>query len=100
MTELPIACTLTPAQLGGRLDQIDALARDALIDRRPIAGGLRARFRDAPGVEMRVRELAAAESECCAFLRFEIGRDEEALLLDVTGSHDAQPVIERFLASA
>ena len=96
-TEPALACSLGAGELHGRLELIDALARDALIDQRPIAGGLRMRFRDAPGVEGRVRELVAAESRCCAFLTFEIDRDALALRLDVTGPPDAQPVIQSFL---
>ena len=100
MTELPTACTLEPEQMPGRLAFIEGLTADALIDQQPIAGGQRSRFRDTPDVEQRVRDLVAAESECCAFLRFELARDEHALLLDITGSPDAQPVIRRFFAPA
>jgi hypothetical protein len=98
--ELPIACTLPPADVSGRLELIDALAAEALLDQRPIAGGLRARFRDAPGIDARVRGLAAAEAECCAFLRFEVAREGGAVTLDITGAPDAQPVIHRFFATA
>jgi hypothetical protein len=96
MTDPPIACTLAPDRMRGRLAFIDALTADALVDQQPIAGGVRSRFRDEPDVERRLRELVALESQCCAFLRFEIGRAEAAIVLDITGSPDAQPVIERF----
>jgi hypothetical protein len=43
-----------------------------------------------------VRELADLESRCCAFLRFELARDGEGIVLDVTGPADARPVIESF----
>jgi hypothetical protein len=100
MTEQPIACTLTADRVPGRLALIDSLTTDALIDRRPIPGGVRSRFREAPGVERRVRELVELESRCCAFLRFAVARDERAIVLDITGSDDAQPVIEQFFAGA
>ena len=90
MTDPPIACTLPAAEMPGRLALVDALAAGALIE--PISGGIRARF-DAD-LEARVREFVALESQCCAFLRFDLRAGEE-VLLDVTGPPDAWPVIER-----
>jgi hypothetical protein len=98
MTDPPIACTLAPDRMRGRLAFIDALTADALLDQQPIAGGMRSRFLDAAGIEERVRELVELESRCCAFLRFAIGRDRDAIVLDITGSADAQPVIEQYFA--
>jgi hypothetical protein len=92
--QLPIACTLPADRARSRLALIGGPAADALLDRRTKAGGVRRRFRDTPEVERRVREQAELESQCCAFLRFEIGRDDEALMIDITGPPDAQPVIE------
>ena len=77
---------------------IDALVGDALLGQHEITGGLRTRFRDRPGIEDRVRELAAAESRCCAFLSFAVGRDSDGLWLDIAGAPQARPVIEGFFA--
>jgi hypothetical protein len=100
MTEIPMACTLSPDRMRDRAALIDGLARDALIAREEIAGGVRSRLRDAPGVERRARELVAAETECCAFLSFELERHGGELWLDVTGAPEARPVIEEFFAAA
>lgn len=94
MSHPPIACTLAADQLQERISLIDTLACDALLAREPIDGGLRARFRDEPGTEQRVRQLAAAESECCAFLRFDVHRDRHTLVLDITGPPEAQAAIK------
>lgn len=99
MTDQPIACTLTADQVPDRVALIDALTSDALLGRQPVDGGVRWRFRDGPDVEQRVRELVALESRCCGFLRFDIGRDDSALTVDITGSADAQPVIEQLFAA-
>ena len=98
MTDLPIACTLTPDGMTARLALIDALAADGLLDRAPTQAGLRVRLRDTPEIEQRTRELVAAESRCCAFLDFELGRDAGDLVLDITGPEDARPVIELLFA--
>ena len=97
MTELPIACTLTPDGMTARMALIDALAADGLLDRTPTDTGLRVRLRDTPDIEQRTRELVAAESRCCAFLDFELGREDGDLVLDISGPEDARPVIEHVL---
>jgi hypothetical protein len=99
-TDTPIACTLNPAEMRDRVTSIDALLRDALLHQREIAGGLRTSFRDTPDVERRVRELIAAESRCCAFLSFAVGRVHDALWVDITGAPEARPVIDQFFAAA
>jgi hypothetical protein len=96
----PIVCTLNPAEMRGRGARVDALAADALLSREPIEGGLRHRFRADDAIEREVRELAALESRCCAFLTFAVAREPDAVVLDVTGAPAAQPVIEQFVVAA
>jgi hypothetical protein len=98
MTDLPIACTLTPDGMTARLALIDALAADGLLDRRPTDTGLRVRLRDTPEIERRTRELIAAESACCPFLDFNLTSDGGDLVLDIAGPQEARPVSERFFA--
>jgi hypothetical protein len=100
MSEIHIACTLSPNQMRDRMTFIDELVADALLDQHEIEGGVRSRFRDAPDVERRIRELVAAESNCCAFLSFAVGRDDGELWLDITGAPEAKPAIEQFFAAA
>lgn len=92
MPDLPIACTLSPDGLAARRSWVDALAADALLDRAATASGLRVRLLDTPDVERRVRELVAAESQCCPFLDIELGREDGALVLYVSGPEGAEPV--------
>ena len=65
MADQPIVCTLAPEQMRGRMSLIDTLAADALLGSEPIPAGMRARFRDEPEIERRVRDLVALESQCC-----------------------------------
>ena len=44
---------------------------------------MRVRLRDTPEIEQRTRELVAAESECCAFLDFTLGREGGAIVLEI-----------------
>ena len=98
MTEIPIACTLTPDAMTDRMAFIGDLARDALIARESTPTGLRVRLRGGDDVERRTRELIAAESTCCSFLTFSLTRAGGELVLDVEGSDDARPVIDLFFA--
>ena len=98
MTEQPIACTLTADGMTARMALIDALAADGLLDRTTTDAGLRVRLLDRPDIEHRTRELVAAESRCCAFLDFELGRENSDLVLDIAGPEDARPVIDMFFA--
>jgi hypothetical protein len=98
LPDLPIACTLTPDGMTARLALIEALAADGLLDRTPTDASLRVRLRDTPDIEQRTRELVAAESSCCAFLDFDLGREGSELVLDISGPEDARPVIEMFFA--
>jgi hypothetical protein len=98
MTEPLIACTLPLTDVPDRLALIRALADEALLDHRPIDGGVRWRFRDATGVEARVREVAQLESRCCGFLAFQVRRDADAIVLDITGPSEARNVMEAFFA--
>lgn len=92
-TELPIACSLAPAELPQRLAEMAALGREALVERR--VDGTRAHLRFAGGRETadRVRRIAAAERDCCAFLALRV---EEAAG-EVVLTADAPPGAEGVL---
>jgi hypothetical protein len=92
----PIACSLPPADYAKRRAHIDDITRSALLGREPIESGERMTF--APEAEADLRELVAAEAECCSFLRMELSRSGDALTLDVTGPDDAQPIIAELFA--
>jgi hypothetical protein len=87
----PIACSLSSADYAERRAHIDEIARAALLAREPTESGARMTF--TAGAEDALRELIAAEAECCPFLRMELRGDGDTLTLDVTGPDDAQPII-------
>ncbi len=94
----PIACTLRPDQLARRRGELAGLARQALRSREPVRGG--ARFLFAPGaeIEARLRDAVAAEASCCPFLAMSLRAHPDALVLDVTGPAEAQPLIGEIFA--
>jgi hypothetical protein len=96
--EAPIACTLSPGQYENRTGELAALAARALRSREPTADGEQLLFSDTPAIERELRAVIAAESSCCAFLRMELQRTGEGLVLDIAGPQDARPVIAELFA--
>lgn len=93
MSELPIACTLGAGDAAARCDRWLALAGDALVDKAATEAGVRLRYAATDRVEGELRELAAAERECCAFASWDVTRTPEALVLDVGAAPDAVPAV-------
>jgi hypothetical protein len=63
------------------------------------ATGVRATFSAEPGLEAELRELAIAESECCAFLNIAVEPRGALVELDVAGPSEARPIIDEMFAS-
>ena len=86
-TTLPIACTLSAAQLAAQRDTLLLGLADHAIERTPLPSGLRLRF---PATAERMRQIDAVvrrERVCCPFLEFRVGLPlgGSSLTLDVTG---------------
>jgi hypothetical protein len=90
-TDTPIACTLSAAEQARRFAASDAIAGRWMLDATTTDSGVSMRFR--AGAEHGLRELIAAESECCPFLEFELNRDGPDLRLTVEGPAMARTII-------
>jgi hypothetical protein len=72
MPELPIACTLDPAALEARRnDLLGGLVRQA-SERIDISDGYRLRFAPDSGVLASIAHVIDAERQCCRFLTFRL----------------------------
>jgi hypothetical protein len=96
--EQPIACTLSPGQYKSRTHDLAAIAARALRSREQTADGERLTFEDSADTERELRAAIAAESSCCAFLRMDLQRADDALVLDIAGPQDARPIIADLFA--
>ncbi len=90
--DVPIACTLTPTAIGGRIDDWRSLLSH-VARRAPLDDGVRVEFSPSvpPGELLR---LAVAEQDCCRFLRFAITVDERGVALEVRAPADARPLVD------
>ena len=85
---LPSACSLAPEGLDGRLAEIRALARRALLsaDREGLA--LRLVYR--PDARAEIADLVAREAQCCGFLGFRVEEERDRLFVTVTAPGHAE----------
>jgi hypothetical protein len=97
--ELPIACSLTAAELPKRLTEIAALGREALVDVRNESTRAELRFADRAGVHQRVDAIVAAESECCAFLTMRVSNPPGLVVLNIEAPEDAELVLQELVAT-
>jgi hypothetical protein len=88
-----IACSLTASGQRERLSEWKSLLAVA-ESREELPTGMRFRFR--PSLAERVRSLAAAEHECCSFLRFDVVEAEDDVVMTVDTEEAAQDAL-RFI---
>lgn len=101
MTErarIPIACSLDAGQVGDRLGWWRAVMAHAIGEPVTVEGGVRVRLPSA--LEVEVRRLVAAESECCAFFDFDVASADGTgdVVLTVGAPPEARPLIDSLLA--
>ena len=70
--ELPVACTLGPADGAERMRRWQRLAAAAAPASHLEDGRLVVRYQAAPGVLGELRDLAAAEADCCSFAEWAV----------------------------
>jgi hypothetical protein len=78
---VPVACTLTPADLAGQARRWQQLMKRALTGRAETPDGVRLSFR--PEAEDELRALAAVEAGCCAWADWTVEPAAGAVVLDV-----------------
>ena len=87
MTELPIACTLTPDELRAASDDLipGLAARATSVEH--LADGIRLAFAATEGVVADIARVIDRERRCCRFLHFalSVAPDGGPIALDITG---------------
>ncbi len=89
--EPPIACTLEVTDVPERLRAWRAVRADA-VAREETATGVRLVFDRRVDVG-RLAALAAAEQDCCGFLRFDLTIGGDHVVLELRGADEARPAI-------
>lgn len=100
MPDPPIACTLGPAAIRARReDLLGGLVRDA-EERLEVPNGYRIRFASDDDVLRLIASVVAVERQCCRFLRFQITMDPDGgpVWLEFTGPPGAREFLADMLA--
>ncbi|HYK83545.1 MAG TPA: hypothetical protein VEU55_10420 [Gemmatimonadales bacterium] len=98
--DLPIACTLSPADLRARRDSLlPGIVRRA-VAREPLADGLRWQFQPSPDLLVALATVIDAERRCCPFLRFHVITEAAGgpVWLEVTGPAGTREFLDRLPA--
>jgi hypothetical protein len=98
--DLPLACSLGAADAEARAARWRVLADRALTRAERVGAAAVLRYRGAPEVERELAELVALEAECCPFLDFALSRDDEHVVLRVSGPDEAAGIVGLFAAAA
>jgi hypothetical protein len=80
---IPVACTLTSADLARQAAGWQRLAARAMAERAQTADGLRVSFHREPGVEDELRELVGIENDCCRWARWSVETSADQIELVV-----------------
>lgn len=80
---VPVACTLTSADLAVQSARWGQLAARTMTKRIETAHGLRISFQACPGAEEELRALVAMENECCPWADWTIGMNAGQIVLNV-----------------
>jgi hypothetical protein len=97
-TNPPIVCDMTdaPDTTQERLADYERLYTHHLVGRERTDAGIRFRLRADDGVEAFVRDLAAREKACCAFIDYDVARHGDDVHWDIRVVDDdiARQVLE------
>jgi hypothetical protein len=95
-TETPIACTLEAGDFKTRTAQIEALATRHLrgVSRKPLSIELTYATDALP----ELRDLVRKETECCAFLQFDLTESPDGIRLKITAPEAARDAADTLFA--
>jgi hypothetical protein len=94
-----IACELGGGETAAQVKRWMRLGREAGLERVETEDGLRIRFRDEPAVEEELRGLAAVESSCCSWARWEVRRADGGLILTVSSTPEGAATLHTMFST-
>ncbi len=92
--DLPIACTLSSAELQERKATILASVRTAVLGKSRIPEGYRYEFANDSTTLRNVCRMVELERQCCKFLNFDLTENAKTIRLDVSGEPETLAIVE------
>jgi hypothetical protein len=101
MRDLPVACTLSAAELDSRRGELLPGLIAQAAHRLPLANGYRLTFVPVRGLLETIARVIDAERQCCRFLRFQLVVDQDTapITLDVTGPEGTREFLTHVIGS-
>lgn len=96
---MPVACSLTSADLAAQAGRWEQLAARAMTGRAETAHGLRISFRPEEGAEDELCKLVAVENECCGWADWTVQTGGGQLVLDVRSTGDGIATLHSMFTS-
>jgi hypothetical protein len=97
--ESPVACTADLSNKRAVQTGIDEYRRSFVhlesTERTP--EGFRWRFRNAPGLQAILQQLARAEHACCSFMKLDVTASGDEIVWEVRADARAQSVVEEYM---
>jgi hypothetical protein len=102
MRDLPIACTLTAAELGARRAGLLPGLRERALDCRSLDDGVRLTFAADSDTLQLITRVIDAERQCCGFMRFVLTVEQAGapIALDITGPSGTREFLESLFEPA
>ena len=99
---LPIACSLSGAQLATQRESLLLGLADHAVQRTALPSGMRLRFSATAARMRQIDAVVRRERECCPFLEFRLGLalGRSSLTLDVTGPEGTAELLAELLDPA
>jgi hypothetical protein len=98
-TDLPVACSLSAAELPVRLAEMSAIGREALLGVERDGGTATLRFRSAADTQERLSAIVAAEAQCCAFLEMTLEEAPQGMALTIKAPVAAESVLDDLVSA-
>jgi hypothetical protein len=99
MPDLPIACTLGPAALKARRDDLLGTLIRRAEERIDLPNGYCIRLKAEDGILARIAQVVDIERQCCRFLRFQLTIEPgaDSIVLEVTGPEGTREFLDGML---
>ena len=99
MSDLPVACTLGPAAIKARREDLLGGLLHRAEERLELANGYQVRFPSNEGMLAAIASVVELERQCCRFLRFELTVDPDGgpIWLELTGPPGTREFLDGML---
>jgi hypothetical protein len=94
---VPVACTLSQADLGDQAASWHAVLRGSILGLEELSDGFALSVAHSPATAQELRRLASLEGECCGWMRIAVGDGDPISLSIRTENPDGKEIIKLLL---